>query len=162
MKIEKKIKLIYSIELIAIAIVALVIAVLRIAGVMKPNATRLLIYNIITIIGGIWLVTDLVWCLLSPRRKAKNCLLDKFLLLPLGLFLLGFDIFCFVTKDTPELFVIYGISGALIYLAVVYIFLGIYHYYKPMPQILEAIEEAKKEENKNNVIENKDEEKDGK
>ena len=161
MKAEKKIKLIYSIELIAIAIIALVIAILRMVGVMKPSSTRLLVYNIITTLGGIWIIADLIWCLLSPRRKAKNCLLDKFIILPLGLFLLGFDIYCFVTKEVAEPLVIYGVSGALIYLAVIYVFLGIYHYFIPVPQIQEAIEEAKKEENKNEIIENKDEEKDG-
>ena len=154
MNAEKKIKLIYSIELIAIAIIALVIAILRIIGLMTPNSTRLLVYNIVTTVGGLWIITDLIWCLLSPKRKAKNCLLDKFIILPLGLFLLGFDIYCFIVREVPEALVIYGVSGALIYLAVVYIFLGIYHYFKPVPQILEAI-------NENKIEENKEEEKDG-
>ena len=156
MSIEKKTKLIYSIEIGAISLIPLVIAILRLVGVMKPSDRRLLIYNIITLIGGIWMIIDFVWCLLSERKRAKNSMLDKILVLPMALFLIVFDIICFAQRikaDTP--LVLIGVSIALFYLFAIYLFESVYHYFKPIPAIMEAIKEAEKqteikEENKEN------------
>ena len=69
---EKKVKLIYSGELIIIAIVFLVIGILRLVGVIQTSEKRLLIFNIITTLGGAWMIIDLVWALASERRRKKS------------------------------------------------------------------------------------------
>ena len=89
---ETKTKLVYSGELIIIAIVFLVLGILKIVDVMKYNEQRRLIFNYITLVGGVWVISDFIWMLLSKKRRAKNCLLDKILNLPLGIYLLIFDI----------------------------------------------------------------------
>ena len=72
MKTETKVKLIYSGELVVIAIIAAVIAILKLTGVIPTNPTRLLIYNIITLAGGLWFIIDLVWTLKSEKRRKKS------------------------------------------------------------------------------------------
>ena len=144
---ETKIKLIYCGELAIIALIVIVIGALKLAGVIATKPTRLLIYNIITTLGGAWLITDLIWALVSPKRRAKSCLLDKFMTLPVGLYLLVFDVICFIDKikgvATNDLLVKLSVGVVLLYIGAVYIFQAIYHYFKPVPQMLEAIEEAK-------------------
>ena len=144
---ETKVKLIYCGELALIAIVVIVIGALKLSGIIATNPTRLLIYNIITTLGGAWLITDLIWALASPKRKAKVCLMDKFMVLPVGLYLLVFDTLCFIDKikgvETNDLLVRLSVGIVLLYIGVVYIFQAVYHYFRPIPQMLEAIEEAK-------------------
>ena len=144
---ETKVKLIYCGELAIIAIVVIVIGALKLSGIIATKPTRLLVYNIITTLGGVWLITDLIWALASPKRKAKSCLMDKFMVLPVGLYLLFFDIFCYIDKakgvTTDDLLVRLSVGIVLLYVGAVYIFQAIYHYFRPIPQMLEAIEEAK-------------------
>lgn len=167
MSAEKKIKLIYSGELIFIAIVFAVIATLEICRVLKIRDWVLIAFNWLTLAGGIWMIADFVWTLVSPKRRAKNSLLDKCLLLPVGVYLIVFDIICFAKQiqkaDVSYDFRLYMMVGAFYYIAVVYIFQGIYHYKYPIPSLIAAIreeeEEARKkaeEENKNLVAEQPD------
>ena len=142
---EKKIKLIFAVELIVIALIALVIGVLRLTNVIGNSERRLLIYNWITIFGGAWIVIDFVWLLFSEKRRKKNSLLDKCLNLPLGIALIVFDIICFANNSEPSDFTRIAVSVLLFYIAADYLFQGIYHYYKPLPVVLQAIEEAKKQ-----------------
>ncbi len=144
---ETKIKLIYSGELVVIALIILVISILKFTGVMPTKQTRLLVYNIISLIGFVWIVVDFVWSIASKKRRQKTCFLDKFLMLPAGLYILFFDIMCFAKFFTyEEAIVQYSIAGILMYLAVIELFMAVYHWFKPVPQILEAIEEANKPE----------------
>lgn len=163
---ETKVKLIYCGELAIIAIVVIVIGALKLSGIIATKPTRLLVYNIITTLGGVWLITDLIWALASPKRKARSCLMDKLMVLPVGLYLLFFDILCFIDKakgvTTDDLLVRLSVGIVLLYVGVVYIFQAIYHYFKPIPQMLEAIEEAKqialeKEQEEQKNEENKEE-----
>lgn len=147
MPIEKKVKLIYSGELLLISVVFLVIGILKLTNVLGTNPTRLFIYNIITTVGFVYIVGDFIWTMISKKKRQKSCLIDKFLVLPVGLYLIVFDIICFVEGENINTdFVKYSVGIVLLYLAVVYIFQGIYHYHKLTPQLLEAIEEAKLEE----------------
>ena len=60
LSIEKKTKLIYSGELLLIAVVLIVFAILKILGIIPTNPTRLLIYNILTTVGGASFIFDFV------------------------------------------------------------------------------------------------------
>ena len=154
MSIEKKVKLIYSGELIFIAIVFLVLATLELCRVLKIRDWVLIAFNWITIFGGAWMIADFIWTLVSPKKRAKNSLLDKCLLLPLGIYLIVFDIICFakqgMKEDVSYDFRLYMMTSAFYYVAVIYIFQGFYHYKHPIPSLVAAIkqeeEEAKKKE----------------
>ena len=145
----KKIKLIYSGELILIAVVALVIGILDLTYVIRINNTVLTIFNWVTMFGGLWIIIDFLWTLLSPKRRAKNALIDKIILLPLGTFLLTFDLIALIgnySKDNQYDFYRIGVSVALLYLSFAYTFQGIYHWFHPLPSLLEELEKEEQEE----------------
>ena len=144
---HRKVKLIYSGELLGFAILFLVFGILKITKVMGYNETRRIIFNWITIFGSAWVIADLVWGLASKKRRQRICLLDKFLTLPVGLFIMTFDLISFIAKPENENFYIYSIGTVFLYIAVIYTFRAIYHYYKPIPGLLEEDEEEKKDEN---------------
>jgi len=141
-----KVKLIYSGELIIIAIIFLVVAILKFTGVLGYNATRHLVINWITLFGGTWVIIDFFWGLFSKKRRKKICLLDKALHFPVGIYLIIFDLFCIIAKPSEPLVYRLGLPIAISYLCLSYIFEGIYHFYHPVPAILEAIEEVDEEE----------------
>ena len=147
-----KAKLIYSGELMIFAIVFLVFAILRITGVMAGNATRSAIFNWVTIFGGSWLIIDCLWALFSKKRRPKVALIDKLLHAPAGIYLVSFDIYCFVThpEATSDVYR-YGVPVVLFYLCSCYIFESIYHFFKPIPGLLE-IEAAEKAEQEAKVV----------
>ena len=149
MSIEKKTKLIYSIELLVFVAIFIVIATLEILGIIGKREIMLIIFNWVTIFGGTWLIVDFFWVLFSKKRRKKNSLLDKALLLPLAVYFITFDILCFcnlsfITLEFRRLMMAIGFY----YVAAIYLFQAIYHYYKPVPMMLQAIEEAKQEEEK--------------
>ena len=158
MSFEKKTKLFYSGELIFIAIVFAVIATLEIFGIVGKNEIMMTIFNWVTIFGGAWIIADFIWCLCSKKRRKKNSILDKALLLPLGIYFIVFDSLCFSKQPFVTMeFRRWMMSIAFYYVAVIYIFQGIFHYFHPIPAILEAIEEEKREreeEAKKDIIEN--------
>lgn len=147
MSIEKKTKLIYSGELLFFAIVFIVIATLEILGVIGKRHIVLVIFNWVTIFGGTWMLVDFFWVLFSQRRRKKNSLIDKGLLIPLGIYFIIFDILCFCNLSfISDEFRRLMMGIAFYYCAAIYIFQGIYHYYHPIPSIIVAIEEAEKAE----------------
>ena len=93
---EKKAKLIYSGELIIIAIVFLTIAILELTYVIDRTEKNHAWFNWLTIFGGSWMIIDFIWALVSPKRRKRVCLLDKILILPLSIYLITFDIYCFI------------------------------------------------------------------
>ena len=142
-----KAKLIYSGELMLFFVLFLVIAILRITGVMGGNDVRSKIFNWVTIFGGTWLTIDFFWALFSKKRRSKIALIDKCLHLPAGLYLISFDIYCFVTNPAGTSNVYrYGVPIVLFYLCSCYLFESIYHFFKPVPGLLEIEEMAKAEE----------------
>ncbi len=143
-----KAKLIYSGELIIIAIVFLVVAILKFTNVIPYNATRHLVLNWITLFGGTWVIVDFVWALLSKKRRPRISLLDKALHLPAGIYLVTFDLFCIITRPDNPMIYRCGFPIAISYLCLCYIFEGIYHFYHPIPGILEAVVEVDDEEEK--------------
>ena len=144
---HKKMKLIYSGELLLFAILFLVIGILKLTGVMRYNETRRIIFNYITMFGGLWGIIDFLWGAISKKRRARICLLDKALLLPLILFLETFDIISLTMKPENEAFYVISTGCAFLYITVIYTFQAIYHYFKPIPGLFEDEEEEQKEEN---------------
>ena len=144
---HKKMKLIYSGELLLFAVIFLVVAILKLTGVMNYNETRRIVFNWITIFGGLWGITDFIWGAVSKKRRARICLLDKALLLPLVLFIETFDFISLIAKPENEKFYVYSIGFAFLYITVIYTFQAIYHYFKPIPGLFEDEEEEQKEEN---------------
>ena len=143
-KQEKRIKMIYSGELLVFAVIFIVLGILELLAVIKLSERFQLIFKIITLVGATWLIADFVWVMLSPRRKAKNAVMDKAMMLPLAVYLYVFDILGFVLKPGYGYYQV-GVPAAFFYIACAYAFQGIYHYYHPVPSVIEMIEDAKKE-----------------
>ena len=144
---HKKIKLIYSGELLLFAVIFLVVAILKLTRVMGYNETRRIVFNWITIFGGLWGIIDFLWGALSKKRRTRICLLDKALLLPLVLFIETFDFISLIAKPANENFYIYSLGFAFIYVTIIYTFQAIYHYFYPIPGLFDDEEEEQKEEN---------------
>ena len=143
-KQEKRIKMIYSGELLVFAVVFIVLGILELLAVIKLSERFQLIFKIITLVGATWLIADFVWVMVSPRRKAKNSVMDKAMMLPLAVYLYTFDIIGFVLQPGYGYYQV-GVPAAFFYISCAYAFQGIYHYYHPIPTVLEMIEEARKE-----------------
>ena len=143
--IEKKTKLIYSGELVLFAVIFFVIATLEILGIIGKREIMMIIFNWVTIFGGTWMLVDFFWVLFSKKRRKKNSLLDKAMIVPAGIYLITFDILCFcqlsfITMEFRRL-----MMGILFYyFGACYLFQGIYHYFFPVPAVTSAIEETKK------------------
>ena len=142
MDFATKAKLIYSGELLIIAIVFIVVAILKLTNVFKYNATRSTIFNWITIIGGTWVIADLIWAIVDKKRQKRICLLDKIIHAPAGIYLITFDLYCFI-KQPGEIFYQRGIPIVLLYLAACYIFESIYHFKHPIPGLFEDEDDNK-------------------
>ena len=148
----KKMTLIYSGELFLFVLVAAALGVLFLTNVISVKDWKKWAFTIVTMLGGVWLVTDFVWTLVSKKRRAKSCLLDKILVVPSGLTLFVLDIYALChlipnpswTGNGVEFFKL-EIGIALCYLSLVYLVQGIYHLFVPHPSIIEAIEEEKAE-----------------
>ena len=159
MDFATKAKLIYSGELIIIAVAFIVIAILKLTNVFKYNETRSLIFNWITIFGGTWVIADLIWAIVDKKRQKRICLLDKIIHAPAGIYFIAFDLYCLIAHP-GEMFYQRAIPVVLLYLAACYIFESIYHYKYPIPGLLEEEEESKEnieDSSKEESEENKDE-----
>ena len=153
-----KAKLIYSIELLVFAIAFLVVAILKMTGVIPTNATRQLVFNWITLFGGSWIIADLIWALLDKKRQKRIALIDKIIHVPAGIYLITYDLYCLIAKPTDPLIFQFGFPIALTYLCLCYIFEAFYHYKYPVPGLLEAAKEDEKE--KDPSLEESEEKKD--
>ena len=142
----------------------LVLGILKLTGVLSSNNfVKSAIFNIVTLLGATWIITDFIWGTFSKRRRGRICYLDKMLHLPLGIYLITFDILSLINWNKDTYFGIlqndwfkYGVSLALLYIAVDYTFEGIYHHFKPTPDMLRLKEEMEKEEAEKLLEEKKD------
>lgn len=144
-----KMKLIYSIELAVIALVALVIGILELTSVIHIKDVVITIFNWVTLFGGTIMVIDFIWTMTSPKKRAKSSLIDKFLMLPLGLYLIVFDLVVLIANYDKEIYYDiykYCIGCALLYLAVIYLFQAIYHWKHPVPALLQELAAAEDEQ----------------
>ena len=152
MSLEKKTKLFYSGELMLFAILFFVLATLEILGVIGKRPIMLNIFNFITAAGGLWMIADFLWVLFSKKRRKKNSLVDKALLVPLGIYLITFDIICFLRMSAMwqdadfNSFRRLMMGIAFYYIGAIYLFQSIYHYFVPVPMLVKAIEDAYKAE----------------
>lgn len=159
-----KCKLIYSGELLFFALLAITLGVLFVIAIIKVSDWKKWLFTIITLGGGIWAITDFVWTLKSEKKRKKNCLLDKIILLPNAAALIGLDIYALVnlikdnswTGNNGVPFFQYVIGGALIYVGVVFLFEAIYHWFVIHPLVIEAAEEEKVKEAQSDAISNEE------
>lgn len=142
-----KVKLILSIEYIIFVLLFLVLGILFLLEVIKVADWKRYAFTYVTLAAGIWLTVDFFWTTFSPKRRAKNCLLDKILMLPLGLALIGFDIYAITQGCAETLPYRYVIGIDFCVIAAIFAFETIYHWFKPIPAVIEAaLEDEKKEE----------------
>ena len=143
MDFATKAKLIYSGELLIFAILFLVLAILRFLNVIQYNATRVAIFNWVTVFGGTWIVVDLIWALCDKKRQKRIALIDKIIHAPVGLYLIAFDLYCLIGKPTDPNVYRFGIAIVLAYLGLCYVFEALYHFKYPVPGVVDAVEQEK-------------------
>lgn len=142
-----KAKLIYSGELLLFSLIFITLGILFLTGVIAIRDYKKWLFPILTLIGAIWVITEFIWILASPKKRAKSCLIDKILLLPSALTFLGCDTYVLIkmiinpsTTEFSVFFPLY-IGITILYLAAVYLFQAIYHFYRPLPILVEAARE---------------------
>ncbi|MDY6429773.1 MAG: hypothetical protein SPL02_01180 [Bacilli bacterium] len=138
-KIVKKVKIVYTIELLIFVSVALVLCSLFFFEVLPITETKVKIFSILTCVGGAYMIFDFFWALYSPKHRKTAPIIDKCLLLPFGISIIGFDIFVFILGFNINFFVFKCVlSAALLYVGIIYIFQAIYHWFHPLPTLVEA------------------------
>lgn len=159
---EKKMKLIYSGEFIVFSVIFLVIGFLKLFGIIGTNSTYRLVFSIITSCGALFIMGDFLFSLFNKKRRAKVCLLDKILNLPAGLYLAVYNVLSFLAIGKAIVLSeeFYKISMAIVifYLSGNYCFQGIYHYFNPTKEFLEALEADKQERERKALEESQKEE----
>lgn len=158
-KLLKKYKLIFFIEYLAIFAILALVGFLRLFNVMEYSETRLLIYNIITLVGVAYIIFDLYWNL-RPKKRKEFSPVDKIPPLFIAAFLLAFDILVLSKTVTDPNFIKYSVCVVLFTAGLYSLFMGIYHYKKPQKMLYEAVEEAYQEALKEYEEENKPKEED--
>ena len=158
-KLFKKYKLIFFIEYLAIFAILALVGFLRLFNVMEYSETRLLIYNIITLIGVAYIIFDLYWNL-RPKKRKDFSPVDKIPPLFIATFLLVFDILVLSKTVTDPNFIKYSVCAVLFTAGLYSLFMGIYHYKKPQKMLYEAVEEAYQEALKEYEEEDKSREED--
>ena len=154
MDVEKKTKMILCGEFLLFALVFAVLSALILTRVWVLGQSGFrYVFIFITMAGTAWFFVDFFWTLFSKKRRAKNSLLDKVLPLPATGSIFALDVVSLVigleaSKDIHQLTV--GVVFA--YLAIMYLFQGFYRYKHPSPLMVEAIEEARKEEKDNKIV----------
>lgn len=141
----RKAKKIYTFELLAFVVIFLTLGILILTKVWVLGGNLRLVFAIITMVGTTWAFADFIWMLASKKRRAKNSMLDKVLLLPLAGAIFVIDIITFVqgvdaTKELHQ----YAVGIAFSYIALIYSVEAIYHWYHPLPMIVEAAKEDQK------------------
>ena len=143
-----KVKLLLSIEYAVFVLLFVALGVLFLTGVIGVADWKRYAFTYVTMAGSVWIIADFIWCLASPKRRAKNSMVDKSLLLPVGLFLLVFDIYAAINGCAETLPYRYVIGINFCVLGAIYCFETIYHWFHPIPGVIEAAleEEQKKNE----------------
>lgn len=145
-----KVKLVYSGELLLFSVVFLVLGLLFLFGVITVADWKRWAFSILTCAGGAYFLFDFIWCLASPKKRAKVSLLDKILVLPMAIPVFVFDILAFVkgwvsSQEGIEIFR-YVLAISLLYYSAIYLFEAFYHYKHPIPGLIDISEESPEEE----------------
>lgn len=139
-----KMKLIYSGELIVIAIVALIIGILQLCNVLEVKELFRNIFNWVTIFGSSLLIITSIYSLASKKRRKKVSLFDKITLFPLAIYILVIDIICFSNYgNLDQSFYQTYIPITLVLLSIVYIAQGIYHWFYPLKSLIDELEQER-------------------
>ena len=139
-----KAKLIYSGELMVFAIAFLVVAILEFTQVILISERHHIIFNWVTLFGGSWLIADFIWALVDKKRQKRIAMIDKIIHLPLGIYLISFDLFCLISQPPTDSNIFqYGIPSALTYICLCYIFESIYHFKYPVPGLVDIDKDEK-------------------
>lgn len=142
-------KRIYTIELLVFMVIFFVLGLLILIDVLPVKGTFRKVLIWVSLFGSVWLFVDFFWTIFSKKRRAKHSLLDKSLALIAAASVFVMDIITFVqgfdnTVEMHETFV--GILFC--YLALVYLIEAIYHWFKPIPLLVEAAKEEEELKNK--------------
>lgn len=141
-------KMILTIEYLVFMGLFLILGILILVDIIPIKGTfrKVLIY--VSTAGSLFIIFDLFWTIFSKKRRKKWSIVDKILAFPAGVSVFVVNILTFIwgfenTVNLHETFVGY----LFCYLAFVYLFEGVYHYFKPQPMLLEELkkEELKKE-----------------
>lgn len=138
-----KAKLIYTVELVVFAIVFLILGLLILLSVILINDWKRNVFPWVTLVGGFFVLGDLAWALLSKKRRARISLFDKLLLIPSALCLIVCDLIALISQSQPDFFYQCYIGATFCYLASVYLAEAVYHWFFPIPGLVESEEEAK-------------------
>ena len=134
--IDKKTKLIYSGELFIFSIVFAVVGVLELTGVLTLLKKHPNWFFYITSFGVLLGVLDFIFYLVKKEKRENKSFFDKIFLFPNIVFLVIFDLNFFIKKES--LFDIrYAISILFLYNSLNYLAQSIYHYFKPIPGLIE-------------------------
>lgn len=133
--------LIYSGELLIFSLVFLALGILVLTKVFYLSELRQQIFTWVTLFGGLVTLGDFLWVLLSKKRRKKSSLIDKILVAPVGLGLFVADLTALIMGNMPYEFYQFAMGGVFCYLGLVYAFEGVFHYFHPIPGLLEDEEE---------------------
>lgn len=152
-KLIHKVKVVYSVELGIFSALFAVLGALILSGVISVADWKRIAFSYVTLAGGAWLLIDWIWMLKSPKRRERNSMFDKIIVLPVALAVIIFDIIVFAKgmvhipegEPTSPAFR-YFIGSDLVYLCLVYIAQIIYHWKRPLPSLVAAVDAGLKEE----------------
>ncbi len=154
--IKKAIK-VYTIELLVFAVVFVTLGILEILHVIGNNEGFRNVFTYITLVGAGLLIADWVWALASKKRRARVSLFDKFLTLPGPICIVVLDILTLINgveamKETHH----YLVGAVFCYLGLAYAIQAIYHYFYPLPMLLEEVAKEAEEEEEEEPMEDED------
>lgn len=148
-------KLIYTIELGVFVAIFLTLGILFILSIIPMTERRYTIFTYVTLIGGFIGIGDFVWVLASKKRRKKNSILDKALLVPLSLTLMSIDVFSLAKGWQSKEFYSVVLGSAFLYIATAYLIELVYHWFKPIPMLLDAGDKIKAAEEADAKVEEK-------
>lgn len=141
----KKAKLIYSGELILIAIVALIIGILELTNIIKVGHWFIVVFTWVTILLAPAMLIDNIYVLAKPERREKANVFDRCTLIPIYIYLIIIDFITLMNAlMMPQAYHQITIGILILSVACIYILQGCYHWYHPLPALIKAIEEDQK------------------
>ena len=157
--VKKAIK-VYTVELIVFSVVFATLGVLEILHIIGNNEGFRNVFTYITLVGAGLLIADWIWALASKRRRARVSLFDKFIVLPGPIAIVTLDILTLANGVEAMKEVHHYLVGAVfIYLGLAYLVQAVYHYFYPLPLLIQEAEENEEEESEEKPLEEAKEEK---
>ena len=149
-----KIKLIYSGELLLFSIVFLVLAILQTVGVINFSERFLNIFKFLTLAGVAYFIYDIVTLITNKKKREKACIPDKACTIILPPYILTIDILLIAGNEFVWANPKYFITPLFFYIAAIYLFQAIYHWFYPLKDLFEDDESKEDNEKVVSTIEN--------